>query len=349
MRIGFVIYGDIDARSGGFLYDREIVDRFRARGECEVLSLPWRETASRALADDLRSLLRDRDEEFDVFLQDELAHRSLSLSNRWLDTPTVALVHMLRWPTCSGANRRLARSVERRYLASVNGFVFNSRATRRAVESVTDPSPSVVAYPAGDRFGVETDAETVRSRAIEGPLRVVFLGNVIRRKGLDTLLEALARLEPPWRLTVVGDLGAEPGYTHDIRDLIGRLGIRDSVALAGGISDEALADVLRENHVIALPSRYEPFGIALLEGMSAGLVPLATTAGGPPEFVSHGESGLLVQPGSPETIAMALEALAADRERLATMGVAARERAARHPSWDETADRVHGLLRRVIR
>jgi len=349
MRVGLVLYGDIDGRSGGFLYDREIVRRLRARGVVvEVLSLPWREQLSTAIADDLRSPQLERGDEFDVLLQDELAHRSLTLTNRRLDTPRVALVHMLRWPTCSGPERRVARAIERGYLTGVDGFVFNSRATKRAVAGVTDPSPSVVAYPAGDRFDVGIDAETIRSRAHADPLRVVFLGNVIRRKGLDTLLDGLARLRSPWRLTVVGDLGVEPDYVREIRGLIERLGVRDRVALAGGVSDEALVDVLRESHVIALPSRYEPFGIALLEGMCAGLVPLATTAGGPPEFVGHGESGLLVPPGEPTAITSVLEPIATDRDRLAAMGVAAHERAGEHPSWAETADRVHGLLRRVV-
>lgn len=349
MRVGLVIYGDIDARSGGFLYDREIVRRLRERGVVvEVISLPWREQLSKALADDLRSPLLERGDEFDVFLQDELAHRSLTLVNRRLDTPTVALVHMLRWPTCSGLERRVARAIERGYLTGVDGFVFNSRATKRAVASVTDPGPGVVAYPAGDRFDIGIGAEAIRSRAERGPLRVVYLGSVVRRKGLDTLLDGLSRVGEPWRLTVVGDLGVEPNYVREIHRSIERLGVRDRVALAGGVSDEALADVLHESHVIALPSRYEPFGIALLEGMYAGLVPLATTAGGPPEFVGHGEDGLLVPPESPESIAAALEPLAVDRDRLAAMGVSAHERAGEHPSWEETADLVHGLLGRVV-
>ena len=83
--------------------------------------------------------------------------------------------------------------------------------------------------------------------------------------------------------------------------------------------------------------------MAHLEAMGFGCVPLATTNGGPPEFISDGESGLLVPPNDPEAIAGRLEHVT-DRDRLASLGVAAKEAFDRQPTWDESLERAVDFL-----
>ncbi|EMA47200.1 glycosyltransferase family 4 protein [Halococcus saccharolyticus] len=351
MNVGLVCYGDLDTNTGGFRYDRQLVEGLRERGDhVEVIELPWRDYA-RGLLDGLSGRLLDRiDVPVDVIIQDELAHPSLVGLNARLrarrDVPIVAIVHHLR---CSEAHSRpakgLYRAVERRYLAGVDGAICNSEVTRATVEDLAT-TETVVAPPAGDRFDPTIDSATIDARAREsGPLRVVFLGSLVPRKGLDTLIEGLSRLpDEHWRLRVVGSPDANPGYVSSVRRLVARLGVDDRVTFVGKLPDGALRDALGESHVLAMPSTHEGFGIAYLEGMSFGLPALATTAGGARSVVTHGETGFLLRPGDPGAVARAVRTLADDRERLTQMGTAARDCYETWPTWDETTDRVRTFL-----
>ena len=351
MRVGLALYGSLDERSGGFRYDRKLVEGLRRAGDSvEVVELPWR-AYPRGLLDNVSPRFRDRLRvDVDVMLQDELAHPSLLLANRDLPYPVVSVVHHLR----ASEPRRLSplyRAVERRYLATVDGVVCNSAATRDAVTALgVDPDATVVAPPAGDRFDpaigdaeIGARAASLRVDADPGPLRVAFVGNLAPRKGLDTLVEGVARADAAVDLTVVGRT-VDEGHVADVRRLVRERGLGDRVRFAGRLSDADLAGALRESHVLAVPSRYEGFGIVYLEGMSFGLPAIASRAGGAVETVADGETGALVDPDDPAAVARALEEFAADPDRLAEMGRAARRRYEEHPSWDESTARVRRLL-----
>lgn len=353
MRVGLALYGSLDERSGGFRYDRQLVEGLRRAGDAvEVVELPWR-SYPRGLLDNASPALRDRLRvDVDVMLQDELAHPSLVLANRDLPYPIVSVVHHLR----ASEPRRLSplyRAVERRYLATVDGVVCNSAATRDAVAALgVDPEATVVAPPAGDRFdpAVDDAAIAVRAAALgdpdPGPLRVAFVGNLEPRKGLDTLVEGVALADAAVDLTAVGR-AVDESHVADVERLVRERGLGDRVRFAGRLSDAALADVLRESHVLAVPSRYEGFGIVYLEGMSFGLPAIASRAGGAAETVTDGETGALVDPDDPAAVARALDGFAADPDRLAEMGRAARRRYERHPDWAESTARVRRLLAAV--
>ena len=310
-----------------------------------MVELPWR-SYFRGLADALSPSIRDRlVVDVDVMLQDELAHPTLVGLNRTLPYPTVSVVHHLR----ASEPRRLAplyRAVERRYLGTVDGVVCNSHATREAVRETGGPPAdrTIVAPPVGDRFDPDVDGQEIADRAREGPLRVVFVGNLEPRKGLDTLVDGLARLDEPWELTAVGRY-RDAAYVRAVRRQVAATGTGERVRLPGRLPDAALADVLRESHVLAVPSRYEGFGIVYLEGMGFGLPAVATTAGGASEIIADGETGYLVEPDDPAAVGRALSALAGDRDRLARMGQAARRRYDHHPDWSETTAQVRSLLR----
>jgi glycosyltransferase involved in cell wall biosynthesis len=342
MRIGLTLYGSLDERSGGFHYDRELVRELRERGDTvEVIELPWR-AYGRGLLDNLSGRLRDRlDVDVDAMLQDELAHPSLVGTNRHLSYPVVSIVHHLR-ASEPGRLAPLYRTIERRYLQTVDGIVCNSAATESVVTGLVD-APTVVAPPAGDRFAPDVDEGFIDERATREPLQVVFLGNVTPRKGLDTLVDGLAAAEGNIELTVIGR-PVDGDHVAAVRRRIREHGLGDRVELTGELPDDAVADRLRAAHVLAVPSRYEGFGIVYLEGMGFGLPAVASAAGGAGEVVTDGETGVLVDPDDAAAVGRALTAFAGDRDRLARMGNRARRRYERHPGWAETADRVRELL-----
>lgn len=349
MRLGLVIYGALDTVSGGYLYDRRLVEHLRRAGDTvEVLSMPW-ESYGRRLAHNLHGHYLDQmARPYDILLQDELNHPSLAWLNGRLGPrpPVISIVHHLR---CSEARpawqNGFYATVERRYLRSVDGFIFNSRTTRAAVERlVGEGRPSVVAYPAGDRFGVSLDAGTVARRAQEGPLRVLFVGNLIPRKGLNVLLAALAEVGEPWELAVVGSETADPAHAARLRSQAGRLALSPRVRFAGNLPDDTLREEMARAHVLAVPSNYEGYGIVYLEGMAFGLPAIATTAGAAREIITDGQDGFLVSAGDAAALSQRLTLLARDRKRLAAMGTAALTRFGRHPTWEQTGAAVRAFL-----
>ena len=369
MRIGLLIYGSLDTLSGGYLYDRKLVEHLRQAGDSvEIVSLPWRSYPAH-LADNfsLRLYRRLRELSVDILLQDELNHPSLALVNRRLRRlrpryPLISIVHHLR--SSEQHPRRLLplyRAVERCYLRTVDGFIFNSRTTRQAVAELRGESEEergerenftalrgVIAYPAADHLPVPDEGAAQRlisaRQSDAGPLRILFVGNLIARKGLHHLIAALSRLPPAeWRLDVVGDDGVDSAYAAALRRQIGAAGLEDNIRLHGRVSDSELAQQYRAAHLLAVLS-YEGFGIVYLEAMAFGLPVLASVDGGGGEIVRHGVNGFLVEPTDADGIAGHLSALAGDRERLAALGRNARQRFDSHPRWADSAAAIREFL-----
>lgn len=353
MRVGLVIYGELDRTSGGFLYDRKLVEYLRDRGDdVEVISLPWR-TYWQHLRDNFSSAVHRRLEgRYDVLLQDELCHPSLLLPNQRTarDYPTVSIIHSMKTAeTRLSRWNWLFRAIERQYLTTVDGVVCNSRATAETVRHLADVS-RIVAPPGRGHRSPGRSAEEIVASPQERLIRIVFLGNLIPRKGVHTLVDGLAHLPTEaWELTVIGSLESNRQYVGRLRRQIKRLSLEEAVTLTGHLPDEELDASLRRHDLLAIPSTYEAFGIAYLEGMGYGLPALATTAGGADEFVSDGENGFLVSPNDPRAITAAIEPLLDDPDRLREMGVAARETYERHHPWPVTGHMIRGFLRWISR
>ncbi|MCO6453187.1 MAG: glycosyltransferase family 4 protein [Caldilineales bacterium] len=357
MRVGLLIYGSLDTISGGYLYDRKLVEHLRANGDTvEIISRPWRNYAYH-LTDNLSSALIERlvRSRFDVLLQDELNHPSLFWLNQRqrsrLRYPLVGIVHHLR---CEEGHSRwqnvIYRRVEARYLRTLDGMICNSAATLASASRLAGRSmPHVVAPPGGDRFQATPGESAVIARAhASGSLRVLFVGNLIPRKGLHILLAALSRLMGvDWRLTVVGNPAIDPGYTRSLRKQIERLRLAERVKLVGLTSDEALRRHFAASHVLAVPSSIEGFGIVYLEGMGFGLPVIAAASGGAIEIVHDGENGFLIPPGDTQTLADCLHRLDTDRTLLADMSLVALRSFAAHPTWAQTHESNRRFLGQI--
>ncbi len=356
MKVGLVIYGSLDTLSGGYLYDRRLVETLERAGDSvHIIGIPWR-NYGRHLGDGfscgLRRALKDAD--VDVMLQDELNHPSLwrvngAIRGRW---PIISVVHHLRMSEKrAGWKNRAYAMIERRYLRSVDGFVFNSETTQNAVhDQIGAGKPNVLAYPAGDRFDVSITEQDIRKRAnADGPLRILFLGNVIERKQLHVLIEALGFTgTASIRVDVVGGLEVEPEYASRVRQQVATEGLGDRVTFHGPLSDDALRKHFEDSHVLVVPSSYEGFGIVYLEGMAFGMPAIATDWGAAHEIITNRRDGFLVPMGSAPELSIRLRDLATDRERLARMGAQALKRFARHPTWEQSMTSVREFLLDIV-
>jgi glycosyltransferase involved in cell wall biosynthesis len=209
----------------------------------------------------------------------------------------------------------------------------------------------VVAYPAGDRFGCVISEQEIERRANRsGPLKIVFVGNQIPRKNLHILIEALSRLPGgSWECSVAGSDTTDKAYARAVRRQVARLNLERKVLFLGHLAEEALARVLRESQVLAVPSSYEGFGIAYLEGMSFGLPAIASTVGAAGEIILHGQNGFLVDPGDPTAIAGHIKSLLENRSQLVRLSKAALHRFQEHPTWDQSAASIRNFLQTLIR
>ena len=357
MRVGLVIYGRLSTQSGGYLYDRKLVHSLQQENvEVEIVSFPW-STYGRHLTHNfsqhyLAQLLKL---DVDILIQDELNHPSLFWLNRRLrkhnKVPIVSIVHHLRcneqW---AGWKRPFYRHIERIYLNTVDGFIFNSQTTRQTVaDLIGDVGPHVVAYPAGDRFSTTLTPEDVAARAHQsGPLRILFVGNLIARKGLHDLITALAQIPTQdWQLDVVGDTAVSPTYMQQIHNQIAHANLGDNITLHGSLPDASLQTLYAQSHLLVVPSQYEGFGIVYLEGMAFGLPAIASTSGAAHEIISHGENGYLVGVGETAVLAQHIHHLIHDREQLAALTVAALKRFQMHPNWSQSMTQIVNWLQNL--
>lgn len=349
MHLGLVIYGSLDTVSGGYLYDRKMVEYLRAQGDTvEVISLPWRNYPAH-LTDNFHFRLPAR---LDAVIEDELNHPSLLVANRRKPGyPILSLVHNLRSSERRPAGQnRFYRSIENFYLNSVDGFIFNSPTTCASVMQLAKrEKPYMIAAPGGDRLG-SMQPEKIQERAIEpGALRLIFLANLTPLKGLHVLLKALERLPADsFRLEVIGRMDVDPAYVKEMRSLIHRLGLSGSVQLNGLLDGTALAEKLAHAQVMVIPSFYEGFGIAILEGMAFGLPVIGSLAGAMPRLISDGENGYLIQTGDDEMLAQHLTDLAVDRQNLMRLSLNALHHYRSQPTWGQSMQHIREFLLKVI-
>ncbi len=229
----------------------------------------------------------------------------------------------------SARQQRLIARLERRAIAGAAAVVawteWNAAALREEYGTETRVE---TLHPGLDAAWWE-QAASAREAGREGPMRVLFVGNDVERKGLGTLVEAVAQLEGEAVLDVVsGD----------------EIPARDFIRVHRGISanTEELRAIYAAADVLALPTRADAVPWAVLEGMAAGLPVLASEVGAVGELL--GGSGELVAPGDPDALAAALRRLAADPQRRRRLGAAGCERVAERYDSAVQAPRLVELL-----
>lgn len=261
----------------------------------------------------------------------------------------------------------LARAARRPYLLHVHGGEFmkfygeeSSRLAQRFIRHTLAHAALVIALSQEWRERLARIAPTARIEVVPNGVRlpdiqalgqprdrepsVLFVGDLIRAKGVYDLLHAFARIAgrfPRLELTCAGG-----GEMEALRRLAAEHGLQQRVACRGWLGPDRLRAELAGASVFVLPSYAEGMPMALLEAMSWGLPVIATPVGGVPQVIEHEENGLLVGPGDIEGLAAAMARLlseAALRERL---GAAARRTIETRFSLDVTLDRLGEVYRR---
>jgi glycosyltransferase involved in cell wall biosynthesis len=180
----------------------------------------------------------------------------------------------------------------------------------------------------------------------DGPRVALFMGLIRPYKGVDLLLEALARLPEAsdWELVVAGEPWGEQGAL--VEGKVRELGIGRRVRLRlGWVPEPEVPRLLAAADLVVLPYRSGSQSAVAPLALAAGVPVLSTAVGGLVEIVRHGVDGWIVEPGSAEALAAALESL--ERPLLEQLAGGARAGAGR-PSWDAYAAALEGLIEQVV-
>ncbi|MFC5142070.1 glycosyltransferase [Actinomycetospora rhizophila] len=197
--------------------------------------------------------------------------------------------------------------------------------------------------------GVDVAHFTPGARGTDDVFRVVSVSRLVPRKGVDTVIAALARLPRDSELVVAG--GPRPERLDDdpevarLRALARTVGVADRVHFLGAVGHDALPALYRSADAVACVPAYEPFGLVPLEAMACGRPVVAAAVGGLADTVVDGVTGHHVPAGDPGAVAAALERLRADPRAARRCGRAGRRRAETEYGWDRVAaahERVYG-------
>ena len=228
--------------------------------------------------------------------------------------------------------RLVAGPLQEGCLARAAGIAVSSEAHRRGSRELAGHRGKVAVVP----FGL--DPAPWRELAATGTGPFLFIGRLVRYKGLPVLLEALREV-PAARLTVVGTGPLEADLARQAQ----RLGVGDRVEWVGDRAPHELRRHLAAARALVLPSldTSETFGLVQLEAMAAGVPVIASDLPtGVREVADAGASHLLVRPGDPRELAAALRTLLEDPARARAMGEAGRARQLRHYTRDAMCERL---------
>ncbi|MGF1562520.1 MAG: glycosyltransferase family 4 protein [Geminicoccaceae bacterium] len=346
-RIAFIVPGALNQRTGGYIYDRRMVEGLRAAGRpVEVIELPGRFPLSDSQAEEAaeRALALCIDQHLLPVIDGLALPAFATLSGlnrlRW-----VALVHhpLALETGLSGDEAGALASLERTALAKSARVIVTSPHTIDDVVDMGVPRLRITAVPPG------TDPAPLAAglQAEGAPQKLLCVATITPRKGHVTLIEALSGLRSrPWTLDLVGAPDRDPACLAELEAAIARYEMADRVHFCGELDGDDLQAAYEAADLFVLASHHEGYGMALAEALARGLPVVSTRAGAIPTTVPA-DAGLLVPPGDVDALRKALASVLDDPDQYRELKSGARAARGRLPGWDEALARFVGVLDRV--
>ncbi len=338
----FAIPGDYRQKTGGFIYERRLLEELRAAGrDVQLIPLPPASAEPSAEEQDaiarvLGALPTDRPLILDGLVFGAMRTDALAR----LACPVLAMLHhpmgMENGLPPDLASRLLAQ--ETANLSHADHIAVTSPHTRKTYIGLgADPSRITVALP-----GHDGPREVPRVDA--GP-RILSVGLLARRKGHDVLIRALGAIrELDWTARIVGKTH-DPQVRDELAALIADLGLADRIELAGELSDADLDEAYRSARLFALATRYEGYGMALAEALCHGLPIVTCATGAVPDTV--GSAALLSPPDDVDGFSRNLARLLRSEKERAELSEQSKALARDLPRWSDTAATVGQVLDRL--
>jgi glycosyltransferase involved in cell wall biosynthesis len=336
MHVSLIVPAPFDTISGGYGYDRRIVEELRATGHhVEVVELPGRFPLVDELARDGACAAWDRLLSETKPVIDGLALPAFrGLEDAIASRGPVGLIHhpVSLETGLSAAEQASLGDAERGLFPRLKRLVVTSTTTADTLETRFHiPSDRIhVVVPGTD--------DAPRCPGSRGPVcEILSIGTLIPRKGHDVLLQALARLfDLNWHLTLAGALDRDPPHAHGLMALAEQLGIAHRVRFAGELVGEALEACWQAADLFALATHYEGYGMAIAEALKRGL-PVVVTAGGAAGALITPESGCVCPIGDRDQVSKSLRRIIFGHDLRHVMAERAWQIGQTLPSWETQA------------
>lgn len=349
MALVFLVPGRLDQLTGGYLYDRHIIEGLRACGQAvDVVELagryPQADEPARALAAAALACLPDHS----TVIIDGLALPGLAdcLKDQATRLNLVGLIHHpLSLETgLDSANARHYEALEAELWPCLKGVICPSEQTARALLAAGLQADRVAVVTPGTRRPA-----IIRQARSVGPLQLLAVGAITPRKGHLLLVEALAHLSHlDWQLTCIGSLTRDPAASAALQERMAAHGLTDRIALLGEQPEQRLTEAYQRTDVFVLPSYHEGYGMVFAEALAHALPVIASTACAIADTLPAG-AALLVAPGDMPALRDALQLALTDGALRARLAVAAEQAASTLPDWDGTVQGWMAALDKVTR
>lgn len=347
-RIAFAIPGDISAPTGGYIYDRHIMEGLRSLGwQVDLVGLgegfpfPDDETLRNAYAK-IDALPLGMPVVVDGLAFGVMPEIAAAITT---PRPVIGLVHhpLAFEAGLSAAQSAKFKKTEKQALGYASQIIVTSPATARDLTQHFEVSPERIeaVIPGTDRVAL---AKGSQSHVVA----LLSVGSIIPRKGFDVLLPALNQIRGlPWHLTIAGDRSRNLEAPLQLDRDMKQFGFSDRISILGAVSVETLAVLYAASDVFVLASRFEGFGMAYAEALAHGLPVVGTTGGAIPDTVPA-EAGLLVEPDNVAALAQALKNIIESRDLRDRLGLGAQRIALLQPTWADSAQRFSEVLLKSI-
>ncbi|WP_223427884.1 glycosyltransferase family 4 protein [Tateyamaria pelophila] len=342
MKAVFAIPGDMHRKTGGFIYEAEVLAALNRIG-VQTTHLELSDSFPDPSPHDMEmtlAALAQVPADVPVILDGFIAGTIDPQGAAQLAAPLVAITHHpLGYETGLSAER-----------ASL--LIQKERAALAQMAHIVVPSPHTAAILCSD-FGVDRHQITVAPPGFtrpgdcknkpQSPPLILSVGLLAPRKGHDTLLAALATIiDLPWSADIVGkthDLGTKEALDQLCADL----GLGSRVTFSGELDRLALHDRYSAATLFALATRYEGYGMVFGEAMMFGLPIVSCDTGAVPQTV--GNAGILVRPGDGNAFGAALRQMLSDVDTRTTYASASAVQGSELPTWEDTAQIIANVLR----
>lgn len=342
----FAIPGDLATPTGGYRYDRRVMDELKQFGwKATLLALPGDFPSPSAASLRETERLLDATPDDALILFDGLAYGALP--SELLDNVPRRYVALVHHPLALETGLTAARVTE---------FMTMEREALARAMRVVATSQTTADLLARD-FGVPKDRISVaepgtepatRARGNIGLARLLGVGAVTRRKGFDTLADALGLIrEIEWECHIVGSLDRDGDAATQLKNQIARLNLEERIKLLGSITDEQLAAEYDHATLFVLPSHFEGYGMAFAEAIARGL-PIVACLGGAVMKTVPPDAAVFIPAGDANALAEKLRWLLSNPSEIKKRADEAWYRAEKLPRWRDTAREIAITLEKAL-